>query len=754
MAIIDGNEGPNAILDTVDDDFIRADEGNDTITSSYGRDTVNGDAGDDVLILAWSDATAPVYTDDSRALPGTRAYVDTNGSWAESTRKVLSNGIEHYVIASGPFDDRLVGWPNAWDVIDGGPGADLWRDSFSASSAGMVVDMAQIATDDGVLYPDGTEVRNLEYAVLSLTQGNDTFRDNGVFDDSVSARGGDDIVRFSYGNDSADGDGGTSFNRESGEDILVVDYGDATRTVFVGNDRSLPGTRVYEYPEGGDAWADATRSVLHNAFEHYDVTTGSGDDILNGWTGAWDRFDGGAGTDSWRDSFAGWTDDAGISVTLGRAATARGERYADGTVVRNIEAASLTLTPLDDSFRDTGNHGDGVAAGEGDDTVRSAGGVDFHNGGPGDDVLVLSYGDATRPVYTDNSRGLPGTRAYVYPEGSDAWADATRGVQHNEFEHYDVTGGRADDWFNGWFNAWDKFDGRAGLDTWRDSFSAYETGLTVSMSQAQSKRGLGLPDGTEIRRIERVDLTLTDHDDRYVDARAYDDIVRLGAGDDRAVHKNGADYIGGGDGDDRLTIEWGGVRTDIAVNNYRFDTSAQADRSLGFFDNPRRVDFDGFEHITARLGRGDDVVRLGDWEGRDVVSLNLGNDYAEMGAGDDRAKGGGGRDTIDGGPGIDVLEGGRGADILIGGDGDDVMVGYQGADRFVYRDLDEGRDTILTFQPGLDLIDLTALRLTEADVAFRSTPSGALRLVFGDTVVTFDEIARPGTVGLDDIDFG
>jgi len=59
-----------------------------------------------------------------------------------------------------------------------------------------------------------------------------------------------------------------------------------------------------------------------------------------------------------------------------------------------------------------------------------------------------------------------------------------------------------------------------------------------------------------------------------------------------------------------------------------------------------------------------------------------------------------GRDVIIGTAGDDVIQGGHGADTLTGG---------LGRDRFVYTSLRDATDTITDFQPGTDLLDLSAL---------------------------------------------
>ena len=96
--------------------------------------------------------------------------------------------------------------------------------------------------------------------------------------------------------------------------------------------------------------------------------------------------------------------------------------------------------------------------------------------------------------------------------------------------------------------------------------------------------------------------------------------------------------------------------------------------------------------------------------GDDVLFGIGGHDRLHGGAGDDMLIGGRGRDILFGGEGIDTLSGGKGADYLDGGEGADVLFGGKGSDAFVFGD----GDLVLDFRSDDDLIDLTALGITEA----------------------------------------
>lgn len=92
--------------------------------------------------------------------------------------------------------------------------------------------------------------------------------------------------------------------------------------------------------------------------------------------------------------------------------------------------------------------------------------------------------------------------------------------------------------------------------------------------------------------------------------------------------------------------------------------------------------------------------------------MQYGNDSLYGGAGNDRLCG-------------DSTYGGSGADLLNGGAGNDTLDGGGGRDIFSF-DWGSGKDTILYFQPGEDMIDLRAWRFQsfeQLDIRQRSDGS-------------------------------
>ena len=238
-------------------------------------------------------------------------------------------------------------------------------------------------------------------------------------------------------------------------------------------------------------------------------------------------------------------------------------------------------------------------------------------------------------------------------------------------------------------------------------------------------------------------------------------VVSGGTGNDTMLGGSDADLMNGGANDDLMVGRDG---DDI------MDGEGGADFLLGGDGNDNLEG--GSENDTLNGNSGDDSI-LGD-AGNDILVGQDGSDVLEGGTNNDTLDGGNGDDILEGGDGNDILRGRNGEDELAGGDGFDLLTGGQGADNFVFRSLSNagigsGRDQILDFEQGLDLIVVAGL--TPGVFEFRGTsgfaPSGnpELRLFetpTGSTIVQFDtngdgtvdaEIRVAGVTGLVADDF-
>ncbi|MDA8708420.1 hypothetical protein N9M10_03505, partial [Hellea sp.] len=115
--------------------------------------------------------------------------------------------------------------------------------------------------------------------------------------------------------------------------------------------------------------------------------------------------------------------------------------------------------------------------------------------------------------------------------------------------------------------------------------------------------------------------------------------------------------------------------------------------------------------------------------GNDIIDGAAGNDKLFAGAGSDTLNGGVGDDTLVGQSGFNRLNGDAGDDLILGGTdqdfinggaGNDVMSGGMGTDRFIF-DTGHGTDRINDFEDGTDLIDLSSLGISFADLMLVQT---------------------------------
>jgi hypothetical protein len=171
------------------------------------------------------------------------------------------------------------------------------------------------------------------------------------------------------------------------------------------------------------------------------------------------------------------------------------------------------------------------------------------------------------------------------------------------------------------------------------------------------------------------------------------------------------DADGGADGFVDL-VELHNVQAD-ALTAFNFSGLTPVVNGDGFSGGGGDDDADG--------GHGGDD--MGGHGGNDDLHGHGGDDTVDGGSGDDNCSGGGGDDSVTGGDGDDNMTGGGGDDTLNGGGGDDHLSGGGGDDDFVFGPdaADGSTDTITGFEPGKDVIDLSAIDadpVTDADQAF------------------------------------
>ena len=168
-----------------------------------------------------------------------------------------------------------------------------------------------------------------------------------------------------------------------------------------------------------------------------------------------------------------------------------------------------------------------------------------------------------------------------------------------------------------------------------------------------------------------------------------------------------------------------------------------------------KILYGGAGDDTLNGGRGNDYLRGED--GADTLYGGAGDDILRGDDGDDTLYGGAGDDFLWGFGDDDTLEGGDGDDVLYGGAGDDTLEGGDGNDRFIFsafpdagndmlaylRDLTgmgngdayerSGNDTIVDFQDGRDIINISAPHYTQ-----HAYPSPYV--VYWPRIASFDDL--------------
>ncbi|WP_238365327.1 Ig-like domain-containing protein [Mesobacterium pallidum] len=181
--------------------------------------------------------------------------------------------------------------------------------------------------------------------------------------------------------------------------------------------------------------------------------------------------------------------------------------------------------------------------------------------------------------------------------------------------------------------------------------------------------------------------------------------------------------------------------------------------SSNFSDAVRLAIAKSCGHVTHEGTEGDDDIHGTETEdgiygngGDDSLRGLRGDDVVDGGSGDDTCEGGSGRDDIRGGSGRDDLRGGWGADTLSGGLDDDLLRGDGGADTFILNPSD-GHDTVMDFENGTDVIDLSAFTRLEGFNAVMNAVQAGLDVTLtlpGGTTLTLKGFSL-ADFGLEDV---
>lgn len=379
--------------------------------------------------------------------------------------------------------------------------------------------------------------------------------------------------------------------------------------------------------------------------------------------------------------------------------------------VTNINDVVILGTIGGDSLVGT-NGIDTIIGLEGDDLISGRGAQDTLSGGGGDDIL-------------NGGRG----------------ADSMAGGADNDIYLVDDVGDVV----------FEEADG--GLDTVRTSISlvlADDGGverLTLLGSAAINGTGNSLDNALEGNIAANLLSGLDGAD--TIRGGVGDDTVIGGAGDDNLAGGAGFDLIEGGEGNDDLR---GGNNADTMLGGLGDDTYLHEDASDLIIEAAGEGDdvvialasivmADGSEIELVQMRGSADLDATGNG-GDNQIEGNSGHNTLSGLGGADRLVGNAGDDEIDGGDGNDTLFGSAGDDTLQGGEGGDRLLGGTGADTFVYDGIAEGGDLVISFETGIDVVQVSASGFFGVDVAAGDDLVALGRFTVNDTGLPTGALAQ------------
>ncbi|AEV38854.1 Hemolysin-type calcium-binding region [Pseudovibrio sp. FO-BEG1] len=513
---------------------------------------------------------------------------DTTYKFSSKTGELLINGIGQ----GKPGSNRI--FRTIWD----GDGEDTY--DFSNFDDGMTVDLrpgkwSLFSESQQADLGDGRHARANVFNALTHNNNNSSLIENAIGGD-----GRDTIIGNSANNNLKGSDGNDTLHGKDGNDTLLGGDGD---------DRIIGGDGA-DILRGGDG-----NDIIY--FDNTDKFWDSNRKAIN---------IGGNGTDTLIVK-------NGSSFRTSNLSMYGFEKFEGGDQSDSVRGASNKI-----NYR--------LDGGEGNDTLKGAGGDDTLIGGEGNDTLRGGAG-------ADILRGREGNDTIYFDNLDKFWDSKKKAIN---------IGG----------DGRDKLILEDGASFKTSNLSMYGFEEFIGSNRADSVRGA------------------SDKVDYYLNGGGGNDTLRSEGGDDRLFGGDGNDTLIGGDGNDTLM---GGDGADTLRGGNGHDTIyfENADK---FWDSKKKainIGGDGRDTLIVQEGsyfRTSNLSMYGfeRFQGSDLADSVRGasddvNYRLVGGGGDDSLRTEGGDDTLIGGEGNDTLRGGAGADILRGREGNDTIY-FDNLDKF------------------------------------------------------------------------
>ena len=618
----------------------------------------------------------------------------------ENNNSVLrGNNISETLYALGGHDN--VYGESGNDLLYGGTGDDLVKGGYRDHDINSGHDTIYGEEGDDTLHgQDGDDT-------LYGGVGNDSL-DGGTGNDQLEGGEGFDVYHFSvgYGHDTISDAildvesnvvhfdssiiASDVYFEADGDDLLVRFVGNDDDSIRIVGQGQTPGSSISRFE-----FTDGTIVTAQNAFDSYDQTGTSADDVLSGNVGV-NVLRGQDGNDTLsglagRDFLRG---DAGDDTLYGGEHNdtligGSGSDYLDGgnhsdTADYSEESSSVTIDL-------SNNQNAGAAIGDTLVSIENIVGTDFNDSITGDaenNILIAGAGadNLFGGLGDDTLYGESGIDSLAGNEGNDTlYGGADNDTLTGGIGTDLLVGGLGDDQLFGEEDA-DELSGNEGNDT------------------------LDGGDGNDtLWGGGNNDSLIGSSGDDTLFGGSGDDILQGGTGDDILNGQGGSDtYLFNlGDGNDYIedasfgnfvnTVQFG---PNIAAEDLLFTTDARQDLIIRFVDNPN-------DSLTINnQALNDTSIKINTFEFADGTVLTIDQVrelYIQEGSsGDDLLEGSATRETLYGREGNDVIIGNGGDDEIFGGDGDDILAGDYGNDTvrgeagnntFIYS-LTEGHDIL------------------------------------------------------------
>ena len=312
MPVINGDDNPNILNDTPEDDTINGFGGGDTITVTAGHDTVDGGLGDDKLIVDYRNSILAITT---IPIPPTKSGSSYTGTFREEggSASVDFTGIERFEIFTGSGNDHIVTGNNddhivtgaGNDFLDGNQGNDVLEggtgnDTYVAHNGSLTQIIEAIgaghdelyAQDDNFVLTAGAEIEVI-YAQYHFLQTGMSLTGN-EFAQAIYGGTGADTLRGGGGADLLSGGEGSDTYYYTGTET-IVDTSALTSKVIALADFVAPIALNVRVIEAGDQLHPYV--LFGNSFTQT-ITGNSMNNMLGAGPGAVDM-SGFAGNDSY-----------------------------------------------------------------------------------------------------------------------------------------------------------------------------------------------------------------------------------------------------------------------------------------------------------------------------------------------------------------------------------------------------------------------------------------------------------------------